>query len=113
MLLSVELPLASMTRRFDRPCVYSWYSTEASSEPVVGTKGSSASVKPGAWNRYICMVGGMPSGGVLMLALSMWLPSGKPLSVSAPSSVLSMTGSPPSAEKLPAALVKLIGGLAR
>ena len=35
------------------------------------------SVVPGKWNRYICMVGGMPSGGVLMLALSMWLPSGQ------------------------------------
>ena len=40
---------------------------------------------PGWWNRYICMRGGMPSGGVFMLALSMWLPSGSPPSRLAPS----------------------------
>ena len=110
---SASKPLGSVTRRLDRPWVYSWYCTEASSEPVVGTKGSSASVAPAAWNRYICILGGRPSGGVVMFALSMWLPSGIPLSVFAPSRVFSRTGSPPAAVKLPAAGVKPIGFLAR
>src|SRR3954447_363530 len=116
MSLSVELPLASMTRRLDRPWVYSWYSTLASNAELVGTYGppvTGSSLVPGMCHRYICMVGGMPSGGVLMLALSMWLPSGRPALVLAPSSALSRTGSPPEKEKLPAPLVKPIGLLAR
>lgn len=48
-----------------------------------------------------------------MLALSMWLPSGIPPLVAAPSSALSSTGSPPPAWKLPAPAVKAIGRLAR
>ena len=42
----------------------------------------------------------------IMLALSMWLPSGMPLSVLAPSSACSSTGSPSTASKLPAVGVK-------
>ena len=62
------------------------------------------------WNRYICMVGGVPSGGVFMFALSRWFASGPPLAaVAAPSSAFRLTGSPPLAVKLPAAGVKPIG----
>src|SRR3954468_21957056 len=62
------------------------------------------------------MRGDCPSGGVSMFALSMCWPSGRPLSVFAPSSVWVSTGSPPwplplelTAWKLPAASVKPIG----
>ena len=62
------------------------------------------------------MVGGVPSGGVLMLALSTWLLSGRPLSVEAPSIVWVWTASwalPVLVElafsKLPAASVNPIG----
>src|SRR5690242_16678758 len=109
MLFRVELPPASTTRRFDRPCVYSWYRISAEFDELVATVASS----PGLPNRYICIVGAMPSGGVLMLALLMWFASGPPFgSVAAPSIEFSRTGSPPSASNEPAALVKLIGGLA-
>ena len=71
---------------------------------------------PGACCRYICIVGGEPSGGVFMLALSTWLPSGSPLSVEAPSMVLVWTASWPlpcfdalECSKLPAASVNPIG----
>ncbi len=60
-------------------------------------------------NRYICMVGGMPSGGVLMLALLSWLVSGRPFAVFAPSSDWACTASPSTASKLPADRVKPIG----
>src|SRR5690349_9183211 len=109
MLFSVELPVASTTRRFDRPWVYSWYRISAEFDELLGT----VVLSPGVPNRYICMVGGVPSGGVFMFALLTWLPSGPPLAaVAAPSSAFSRTGSPPSASNEPAALVKLIGGLA-
>ena len=47
MLFSVELPVASTTRRFDRPWVYSWYRMLASFAPLDGTHGSCSSVAPG------------------------------------------------------------------
>src|SRR4051794_41981772 len=78
MLFSVELPLASTTRRLDRPWGYSWYSTDASREPVVGTNGSSAAPRAGAGKRDICIRGESPSGGGVILGLSGWLPSGSP-----------------------------------
>jgi hypothetical protein len=51
----------------------------ASSEPSACRNGSLGS--SGKWNRYICIRGGIPSGGVAMLALSMWKTSGRPLAV--------------------------------
>ena len=51
------------------------------SDELAGRYGSSLAFVPGTWFRYICIVGATPSGGVLMLALSMWLPSGRPPSV--------------------------------
>src|SRR3954447_22446074 len=117
----VELPSASTTSRFDRPWVYSWYTVSASSPTLVGENGSpSGYVVPGWCCRNICMVGACPSGGVLMLALSMWPPSGRPASVFAPSSVCVATASPPSPSpvafffwKLPAASLNPIGPRAR
>src|SRR3954469_20577981 len=110
MLFSVELPEASTTRRLDRPWVYSWYRMLASFAPLLGTKASWVSSAPGVCHRYICMVGDRPSGGVFMLALSRWFPSGPPLaSVAAPSRAFRLTGSPPLVSKLPAAGVKPIG----
>ena len=92
----------------------------ASSEPMVGMNGSWAELAPGTCQRYICIVGGCPSGGVAKLALSTWFRSGTPFWASAPSSDSSCTGSPPlplplalTCWKLPAASVKPIGALAR
>src|SRR6478735_1477469 len=53
----------------------------ASSPPFDGRNGSPSLKKRsngnvGRWNRYICIVGDWPSGGVPMLALSMWNVSG-------------------------------------
>src|SRR4029079_4046035 len=93
-----------------------WYSTLASNAELVGTNGSpstGSSLAPGTCHRYICMVGEMTSGGVLMLALSMWLPSGRPALEFAPSSAFSSTWSLPAVSKLPAVLVKLMRGLGR
>jgi len=67
----------------------------------------------GAGCRYICIVGAVPSGGVAMFALSTWLPSGKPLSVFAPSRSFTWTGSPSRVSKLPAARVNPIGAARR
>ena len=78
-----------------------------------GTGPRPGTTVPGWWNKYICMSGGMPSGGVLMFALSTWLPSGSPPSRFAPSMALACTASPSTASKLPAASVKPIGRLAR
>ena len=74
---------------------------------------SSGKLVPGSWNRYICINGGIPSGGVDMLALSMWLASGSPFAVLAPSSALACTASPSTASKFPAARLNPIGGAAR
>src|SRR4051812_14416135 len=109
MLFSVELPVASTTRRLDRPWVYSWYRMSAESAELVGT----VVLSPGVPNRYICMVGGVPSGGAFMFALLTWFASGPPAApVAAPSRAFSRTGSPPAASNEPAAGVKLIGGFA-
>jgi hypothetical protein len=59
------------------------------------------------------MVGGVPSGGVFMLALLSWFASGRPFAVLAPSSDWPWTASPSTASKLPAARVKPIGCAAR
>jgi hypothetical protein len=99
----VELPSASTTSRLDRPWVYSWYTIPASSPELPGMSG------PSCVNRYICMVGGVPSGGVFMLALLTWLGSGRPSAVLAPSSAWPCTASPSTASKLPALRVKPIG----
>ena len=103
--------------------MYSWYTTLASSPPFTWRNASGAN---GQLNRYICVRGRKPSGGVLKLALSMWLPSGIPVStppmrcVFAPSSASASTGSPASpwpveltSWKLPAASVKPIGAASR
>jgi hypothetical protein len=55
----------------------------------------------------------MPSLGVAMFALSMWLPSGSPASMFAPSIVSAWTASPSTPSKFPAVLVKPIGLAAR
>ena len=129
MLPSVELPSASTTSRFDSPCVYSWYTTAASSPPFAWMNGSSMpfSSVSGSLKRYICIRGGKPSGGVFMFALSLWFTSGRPTgrpltqqSVFAPSSASVRTGSPPNPRpdgllswKFPAASVNPIGLAAR
>src|SRR5258706_1936491 len=68
----------------------------ASSPPFDGRKGSWPAPVPhgafAAWNRYICIVGEVPSAGVDMFALSMWLPSG-PVEGSAPSRAFARRGS--------------------
>jgi hypothetical protein len=45
---------------------------------LVGRNGSTALEVPGSCRRYICIVGGKPSGGVDMLALLTWFASGRP-----------------------------------
>ena len=75
--------------------MYSCHTTPESSPPFMLRK-SSASAAPESSNRYICIVGDWPSGGVPMFALFLWLTSGPPSpSVSAPSSVCVSTGSSP------------------
>ena len=66
------------------------------------------------------MTPGWPSGGVEKFALLMWLPSGKPLAVLAPSMNCPSTGSPPwpcpvafVTWKFPAASVNPIGSARR
>src|SRR6478736_3523152 len=121
----VELPVESTIRRFDRPCVYSWYTMSASSPPLEGRNGSPPFAKRSngnllRWNRYICIVGDCPSGGVAMFALSMWLVSGETMKgglpaaarfseVFAPSSFCASTGSV--AWNAPFAAVNEIGAL--
>jgi hypothetical protein len=61
-------------------------------------------------NRYICIVGGIPSGGVDMFALLRWSTSGPP-GRPAPSSVWVSTASAPS--KLPEAASKPMAGFSR
>ena len=83
-MFSASLPPASVTRRLDRPWVYSWYCTDASSEPVVGTSLSpsgngSCRWPPGRGTGTSASSAADPSGGVVMFALSMWLRSGIPL----------------------------------
>jgi len=114
--LRAPTPSASMTRRLDSPCVYSCHTTPESSPPLMLRK-SAASGEPEFSNRYICIVGGSPSGGVLMFALFEWLASGPPSpSVSAPSSVCVSTGSSPPVpptSKLPDSSVKATSSPAR
>ena len=62
------MPSALVTRRLERPCVYSCHTTPESSPPFMLRK-SSASAAPESSNRYICIVGDWPSGGVPMFAL--------------------------------------------
>src|SRR3981081_4478145 len=86
----------------------------ASSPELPATNGSwLGKDAPGWGNRYICTRGAMPSGGVIMLALLTWLPSGRPPAVLAPSRALPCTASPSTASKLPAARVKPIGAFWR
>ena len=59
------------------------------------TRGTGRGCRCRLWNRYICMIGGVPSGGVDMLALSTWPPSGKPPTELAPSSGCACTASCP------------------
>jgi hypothetical protein len=83
----------------------------AESPELPAMNGSVAS--PGWWNRYICMTGGVPSGGVFMLALSTWFASGSPLAVFAPSMDWPCTASSSTASKLPAVRVNPIGAACR
>jgi hypothetical protein len=62
-------------------------------------------------NRYICIRGDWPSGGVSMFALSTWFASGRPFTRFAPSSVSTFSGSEPA--NAPSAAVKLMGGFSR
>ncbi len=112
---SAPAPVAVVIRRFDRPCVYSWKTIEASSPPLTSRKGDalgggSVLLK----NRYICITGDWPSGSVTMFALSRCRPSGStPPLVVAPSSVCATSASPPAASKFPDAASKPIGAAAR
>ena len=94
------MPSGYRTSRSDRPCVYSWYTTSASSPPF--TLGSVSPLR--TLNRYICIVGEWPSGGVPMFALLKWFSSGSPLPELAPSIACPSTLS--AFSKLPAAAVK-------
>ena len=92
--------------------MYSCQTTPELSPPVTFAN-PNESVK-----RYICIVGGSPSGGVPMFALLVWKSSGPPSSaVAAPSSVCVSTGSlppVPPTSKLPHSSVKFApSGLAR
>ena len=96
--------------------MYSWYTTSASSPPFAeATSGSPNRLS--LRNRYICIVGAVPSGGVVMFALSTCPRSGKPPpAVFAPSEAFPRTGSWPPVppySKLPAASVNEIGAPAR
>src|SRR4051812_50168821 len=81
--LSAGTPFGVVTRRPDRPCVYSWYTIAASSPPF---ESGLALDSVFAGNRYICIVGECPSAGVSILALSAWSWSGNPPAVFGPSS---------------------------
>jgi hypothetical protein len=83
--LSAPAPSASVTRRLDSPCVYSWKSSEASSPPVIDRKSPV--------QRYSCIVGDSPSIGVSMFPLLRGLER-----EFAPSSVCSWSLSTPSKE---------------
>src|SRR5690348_4000823 len=102
---SAPTPLASVTSRFERPWVYSWKTIEASSPAFESTIGAPPV------NRYICIAGDCPSGGVHMFALFLCEELGLPLAVAAPSSISASRGSAPS--KFPLAAVKPMGAAAR
>src|SRR3954464_2501734 len=63
-------PSSLVTSRFDRPCVYSCHTVPASSPPFMFRN---VNVPDGlVANRYICIRGLVPSGGVDMFALLVW-----------------------------------------
>src|SRR3954453_20273899 len=115
--LSAGTPFGVVTRRPDRPCLYSWYTIAASLPPF---ESGLALDSVFAGNRYIGIVGECPSDGVSMLALSAWSWSGIPPAVFAPSSIWPSTWSFPrpwwvefTSSKLPAASLKPIGSASR
>src|SRR5919202_4537580 len=82
-LLSAAAPVAVVTRRLDRACVYSWRTTAVSAPPLTSRAVGSALLL----KRYICM-SGLPVGGTVMSALLTWAASGSPAAVFPPSSLL-------------------------